>query len=46
MRVLVMVYVGYGTNDNRLSVREWVDWMLFYSDCKRLYQRLLAMRNQ
>ena len=46
MCVLVMVLVGYGTNDNRLRVKENVDWMGFHSDCNHLQERLLAISNQ
>ena len=42
----MIVLVGYGINDNSCSVMENVDWMSFYSDCKPLNQRLLAIRNQ
>ena len=38
-----MVLVGYGINDNRLRVKENMDWMVFHSDCKHLHQRLLAI---
>ena len=41
-----MVLVGYGINDNRLRIREKVDIMNFYSDCKDLHQRLLAITYQ
>ena len=41
-----MVLVRDGINYNRLMVRENVDWMAFYSDRKRLHQRLLVIRNQ
>ena len=41
MRVLVMVLVGYGRNDNRLRVSEKVDWMVFHSGRKHVHQRLL-----
>ena len=37
-----MVLVGYGINDNRLRVKENMDW-IFHSDCKHLHQRLLAI---
>ena len=37
--VLLMVLVGYGSNDNRLRVWEKVDWIICHSDCKHLYQR-------
>ena len=38
---LVMVLVGYGTNDIRLRVWEMVEWMICHSFCKHLHQRLL-----
>ena len=41
MWVLVMVLVGYGSNDNRLRLWEKVDWMFYHSHCKHLHQRLL-----
>ena len=44
MRVLVMVLVGYGGNDNRLGVLEKVDWMVFHPDCKHLHQRQLSAK--
>ena len=41
-----MVLGGYGINDNRLRIREKVDVINIYSDCKDLYQRILAIRYQ
>ena len=41
-----MVLVGYGINDNRLKVRENVNWMVFHSDCRYHCHRLLTIRNQ
>lgn len=37
-----MELVGYGSNDDRLRVREGVEWMVCYSDRKHLYKRLLS----
>ena len=39
--VLVMVLVGWGSNDNRLRVGEKLDWIICHSDCKHLHQSLL-----
>ena len=36
--VLLMALLGYGINHNRLRVREKMDWMVFHSDWKHLYQ--------
>ena len=38
---LVIVLVGYGSNNNRLRVYERVDWLFFHSDLKHLPQRVL-----
>ena len=46
MWVLVMVFVGYGINDNILRVREKVDLMVFHSGCKHFHQSLLEIRGQ
>ena len=46
MWVLVMVLVGHGRNNNRLRVWETVDWMVCYSDCKHLHERLLPEMHQ
>ena len=42
----LMVLVGYGSNNNRLSVREKVDWMVYHSAFKHLHQRLLPAIHQ
>ena len=36
-----MVLIEYGSNNNRLRVREKVDWMVYYFHCKHLHQRIL-----
>ena len=46
MWVPVMVLVEYGSNDNRLRVREKVDWIVCHFDCKHLHQRLLPVMHQ
>ena len=46
MWVLVMALVGYGSNDNKFKVWEKVDWMVYHSDCKYLYQMLLPAMQQ
>ena len=37
--VLVLELVGYGSNENRLSVLVKVNWMVFHSFWKHLHQR-------
>ena len=37
-----MELIGYGSNDDRLRVREGVERMVCYSDRKHLYKRLLS----
>ena len=44
--VLVMVLEGYGSNENRLSVWDEVDWVVSRSNCKNLHQRLLPTMHQ
>ena len=46
MWVVVMVLVGYWSNDNRLRVWEKTDWIICHSDCKHLLQRLLSVVHQ
>ena len=46
MSVLVMVLIGHGINDNRLRVREKMEFMAFHFDSKHLHQRMLAIRNE
>ena len=41
-----MVLVGYGSNGNRLEIWEKVELMVFYSDCRDLYQRQLPAIHQ
>lgn len=41
MQDLVMVIVEYGSNDNRLKIKERVERMAYHSDRKHLHQRLL-----
>ena len=36
-----MVLVGHGCNDYRLRIWEKVNWIVFHSDSKHIYQRLL-----
>ena len=43
---LVMVLVGYGSNDYRLKVWQNVDWMICHSNCKHFYSRLLRAMHQ
>ena len=44
--ILVMVLIGYGSDDNRLRVLDKVDWMVSHSNCKHLHQRLLPTMHQ
>ena len=37
---LVIVFVGYGSNNNRLRVYEKVDWLFCHSNLKHLPQRV------
>ena len=39
MWVLLMVLVGYGSNENRFRAWKKVNWITCYSDCKHLHQR-------
>ena len=39
---LLMVLVGFGSNDNRLRVWERVEWMVCHSYSKHLHQRPLS----
>ena len=41
-----MILVGYGSNGNRLRVSEKVDWIVYHSVSKHLYQRLLSAIHQ
>ena len=43
---IIMVLVGYGSNDNRLRIWERVEWMVCHSDRKHLYQRPLPAIHQ
>ena len=43
--VPVMVLVGYGSNDDRLSIWEKVDCIVCHSESKHLHQRLLTTCN-
>ena len=45
-RGIVIVLVGYGSNNNRLRVYEKVDWLLCHSDLKHLSQRVLLVIHQ
>ena len=38
-----MVFIGYGTNDNRLRVRKKVEWLACHSDLKHLHRRLVPV---
>ena len=40
------VFVGYGSNNNRLRVYEKVDWLVYHSDLKHLPQRVLLAIHQ
>ena len=46
MWVLVMVLIGYGSNENRLRVWDKVDWVVSHLNFKNLYQRLLPTMHQ
>ena len=46
MWVLVMVLIGYGSNENRLRVWDKVDWVVSHLNCKNFYQRLLPTMHQ
>ena len=37
---LVMLLVGYGSNNNWLRIEERVEWVVWHSDFNHLYQRL------
>ena len=41
-----MILVGYRINENRSRIREKMDFLNFYSDCKDIYQRLEAITYQ
>ena len=43
---LVIILVGYGSNNNRLRVYEKVHWLLCHSDLKHLPQRVLLAMHQ
>ena len=43
MRGLLMVLVGYGSNNNRLRVLERMKWIVCHSDRKYPRQLLLAV---
>ena len=44
--VLMMVLVGYGSNDNMLRVCKKVDSLFSHSDCKHFHQRPLPETHQ
>ena len=46
MRGLVIVLVGYGSNNNRLKIYEKVYWMVCHSDFKHLPQGALLAIHQ
>ena len=41
-----MVLIGYGNSNNRLRLGESVEWMVYQSNCKHLYQSLLPATQQ
>ena len=41
-----MVLLGYGSNDNKLRVRDKVDWIFSHFNYKHLHQRLLPAIDQ
>ena len=44
--ILVMVLIGYESDDNRLRVLDKVDRMVSHPSCKHLHQRLLPTMHQ
>ena len=46
MKMSLMVSGGLESKDNKLMIREWVEWMICYSYGKHLPPRLLPAVNQ